>query len=247
MKFRSLLLGTAAVFAVAGGAKAADLAAAEAVDYVKVCDAYGAGYYYIPGTDTCLRIGGYVQEDIWYHSDDVVHDINGVYVTVDSPDVPTTYPVHPGFDQHYDQPWEFTTEAGINFTARTMSDLGPVVVFSDWRVNSNNNNFGQGFGNDLGYGYSRVAHPDSYYGAIGPVLFGYTESLFDFGGGWTYDGGFREDLKTDQLRWTYMLGTWGLMLGLEDPRDRYGGHASNATGDFPDIVAALTGGVAGWS
>lgn len=35
-------------------------AASETVDYVKVCDAYGAGFYYIPGTETCLRIGGSV-------------------------------------------------------------------------------------------------------------------------------------------------------------------------------------------
>src|SRR6516165_10573998 len=40
MKYKTLLLGTAAVFAVATGARAADLAVAESVEYVKVCDAY---------------------------------------------------------------------------------------------------------------------------------------------------------------------------------------------------------------
>ncbi|RWN31060.1 MAG: porin, partial [Mesorhizobium sp.] len=29
-----------------------------------ICDVYGAGYFYIPGTETCLRIGGYVRYDI---------------------------------------------------------------------------------------------------------------------------------------------------------------------------------------
>jgi hypothetical protein len=28
---------------------------------VKVCSLYGAGYYYMPGTDICLKIGGYVR------------------------------------------------------------------------------------------------------------------------------------------------------------------------------------------
>ncbi|TPK93518.1 porin, partial [Mesorhizobium sp. B2-4-14] len=28
------------------------------------CDVYGAGYFYIPGTQTCLRVGGYVRYDI---------------------------------------------------------------------------------------------------------------------------------------------------------------------------------------
>ncbi|RWE18951.1 MAG: porin, partial [Mesorhizobium sp.] len=31
---------------------------------VKICDVYGSGYFYIPGTETCLRIGGYVRYDI---------------------------------------------------------------------------------------------------------------------------------------------------------------------------------------
>lgn len=31
------------------------------VEYVRVCDVYGAGFYYIPGTDTCLQISGSVR------------------------------------------------------------------------------------------------------------------------------------------------------------------------------------------
>jgi len=33
---------------------------------VKVCDAYGAGFFVIPGTDTCVRIGGYVRAEYQY-------------------------------------------------------------------------------------------------------------------------------------------------------------------------------------
>ncbi len=68
MKLKTLLLGSAAAFAVVGGAQAADLSVAEPVDYVRVCDAFGVGYWYIPGTDTCLKIGGYVQFDVKFHS-----------------------------------------------------------------------------------------------------------------------------------------------------------------------------------
>ncbi|OYZ87138.1 MAG: hypothetical protein B7Y01_05015, partial [Xanthobacter sp. 17-67-6] len=57
---KSLLLGSAAGLAAVAGAQAADLPVkAKAVEYVKVCSAYGAGYYYVPGTDTCLKLGGY--------------------------------------------------------------------------------------------------------------------------------------------------------------------------------------------
>ena len=58
---KSLLLGSAAGLVAIAGAQAADLPVkAKPVEYVKVCSAYGAGFYYIPGTDICLRVGGYV-------------------------------------------------------------------------------------------------------------------------------------------------------------------------------------------
>ena len=61
MKLKSLMLGAAAA-AAATTAQAADLPVApEPVDYVRVCDAYGARFYYIPGTETCLRVGGRVR------------------------------------------------------------------------------------------------------------------------------------------------------------------------------------------
>ncbi|KAB0540018.1 hypothetical protein HNQ68_003176 [Pseudochrobactrum saccharolyticum] len=64
MNIKSLLLGSAAALVAVSGAQAADAIVApepEAVEYVRVCDAYGAGYFYIPGTETCLRISGYVR------------------------------------------------------------------------------------------------------------------------------------------------------------------------------------------
>jgi len=36
----------------------------EPAEYVRICDVYGAGYYYIPGTETCLKVGGYLRYDI---------------------------------------------------------------------------------------------------------------------------------------------------------------------------------------
>ncbi|MFX8354893.1 porin, partial [Acinetobacter baumannii] len=58
---KSLLLGSAAGLIAVGGAQAADLPVkAKAVEYVKICSLYGAGFYYIPGTDTCIKLGGYL-------------------------------------------------------------------------------------------------------------------------------------------------------------------------------------------
>jgi hypothetical protein len=35
---------------------------------VKICSLYGAGFYYIPGTDTCIKIGGFVRAEINYQA-----------------------------------------------------------------------------------------------------------------------------------------------------------------------------------
>jgi hypothetical protein len=61
---KGLLLGSAAGLIAVAGAQAADLPVkARPVQYVKVCTLYGDGYYYIPGSDTCIKIGGYVRAD----------------------------------------------------------------------------------------------------------------------------------------------------------------------------------------
>ncbi|RUX69714.1 MULTISPECIES: porin [unclassified Mesorhizobium] len=67
MNIKSLLFGSAAALIAVSGGRAADavvVAEPEPAEYVKICDVYGAGYFYIPGTETCLRIGGYVRYDV---------------------------------------------------------------------------------------------------------------------------------------------------------------------------------------
>jgi hypothetical protein len=65
---KSLLLGSVVGLTTVAGAQAADLPSkkAAAVEYVKVCNTYGAGFFYIPGTDTCLRVSGRVRADYIY-------------------------------------------------------------------------------------------------------------------------------------------------------------------------------------
>ncbi|MBN9134683.1 MAG: porin, partial [Phyllobacterium sp.] len=67
MNIKAILLGSAAALVAVTGARAADaivVAQPEPVEYVRVCDAYGKGFFYIPGTETCLKIGGYVRYDV---------------------------------------------------------------------------------------------------------------------------------------------------------------------------------------
>src|SRR6195256_4537999 len=61
---RNLILGSAAGLLAIGGAQAADLPVkAKAVEDVRICSLYGAGFFYIPGTDTCIKLGGYLRVD----------------------------------------------------------------------------------------------------------------------------------------------------------------------------------------
>ena len=248
MKIKSLLLGTAAVMAVSGAAQAADLAiAVEPIDYVKICDAFGVGYWYIPGTDTCLKIGGYVQLDVWFYDNDRVGNYWNIANTLTGSVSPTADPSNPlaqtsglvaGYlyaQDGYSQSWEMKTEAGANWNSRSMSDLGVIATSFNFVVTSDNNTLD---------GTSKAVRFDGGYGAIGPMMFGWTDSTFDPGGAFTYDGDVRSDKKVDQVRFSYLMGSWGIMLGLEDPRDRYSG-PTNATGNYPDIVLAVTGAVGG--
>jgi len=69
MNLKSLLIGSAAAVVITSGAQAADAvvyAEPEPMEYVRICDVYGAGFFYIPGTETCLKIGGYFRFDVGF-------------------------------------------------------------------------------------------------------------------------------------------------------------------------------------
>ena len=77
---KSLLLASVAGFAAVASAQAADLPSKKAapVEYVKVCPTYGPGFFYIPGTTTCLRVGGSIMAygygtTVWRQANDAVN------------------------------------------------------------------------------------------------------------------------------------------------------------------------------
>ncbi|GJD36258.1 porin [Methylobacterium aerolatum] len=69
---KSSLLGSAAALAAVGAAHAADLPVKKAipVEFVRVCSAYGAGFFYIPGTETCLRISGRARAEVGFQTNE---------------------------------------------------------------------------------------------------------------------------------------------------------------------------------
>lgn len=112
MKIKSLLLGSAAALVAVTGARAADavMAEPEPVEYVRVCDAYGVGFFYIPGTETCLRISGYV----WYQIQS--HSFNGGLETT---------PYYGGVVDSFNK----NVRARLNFDARSDTEWGTLRGF----------------------------------------------------------------------------------------------------------------------
>jgi len=152
-KIKSLILGSAAGFVAIAGAQAADLPVkAKAVQYVKICSLYGAGFYYIPGTDTCIKLGGYVQLDVNLNSNNYNNPLAavssaGLFTGGGAPaGVSGTF----GRDSGY-----YTTRSRVqlNIDTRTATEYG--VVRTYWGSNfEHSTGFGPTSGNltvDLGF------------------------------------------------------------------------------------------------
>ena len=125
MNIKSLLLGSAAAFVAVSGARAADavvIAEPEPMEYVRICDTYGVGFYYIPGTETCLKVSGYLRYDIGVGSlgnEDVLD--KGDYVHGDGID----------FNDTYDKRARFALRAD----ARSETELGTLRIYAQVNFN----------------------------------------------------------------------------------------------------------------
>ncbi len=124
MKIRTLLLGSAAALLAVTGAQAADPVApapeAEPVEYVRICDAYGAGFFYIPGTETCLRISGYVRIDWQTRSHHDQYTRTKARAVISAAGVHSTvYDAVPDTAEHR---WQY--RGRLNFDARNETEWG---------------------------------------------------------------------------------------------------------------------------
>jgi hypothetical protein len=114
---KSLILGSAAGLIAMSGAQAADLPVkAKAVEYVKICSLYGAGFYYIPGTDTCIKLGGYLRAEIAVNT-------NSVYTGNTSG--------AGGAQNRYTNAYTWRSREDFNIDTRTATEYGVVRTFFD--------------------------------------------------------------------------------------------------------------------
>jgi porin-like protein len=113
---KSLILGSAAALVAMSGAQAADLPVkAKAVEYVKVCSLYGAGFFYIPGTDTCIKLGGYMRIDTTFNGSS----------TQDAP----AWSGDPGQQNRYRNNFIGRSRNAFTIDTRTATEYGVVRTF----------------------------------------------------------------------------------------------------------------------
>jgi hypothetical protein len=115
--FKFLLAGTAGLFAATGAQ------AAPPVEYVRICSLYGDGFYYIPGTDTCLKLGAYVRLDYG-------HNVSA------SPHTPNYFGVGGEQDRNSNS-FSFQSRGELDIDARTQTQYGTLRTYIRDRIDNN--------------------------------------------------------------------------------------------------------------
>src|SRR2546429_7446488 len=117
---RTLILSSAAGLMALSGAQAADLPVkAKAVEYVRICSLYGAGFFFIPGTDTCIKLGGYLRVDTTFNG--------GVY---DAPFWSGDGGYEPGTCNRFTDRINSRARMALQIDTRTASEYGIVRTFA---------------------------------------------------------------------------------------------------------------------
>jgi hypothetical protein len=231
MKLKSLLFGSAAVIAAGTGAQAADLPIVEPVEYVRICDAFGTGYYYIPGTDTCLRVAGRVRIESHYADSFDREDIGVFY----------------GVPLNTVNNWTTRARGYIRLDARTQTDFGLVRAYISYHLTVGPNsttppdNYA-GTTPTLEYAFIQISRDWGTYTA------GHADSFFDFYDhhGYYNARGIGIDASTTPqtlFGWTFSGGNgFSLTVAAEDPST--GGRRRSGDDDYegqeaPDGVANI--------
>ena len=143
---KSLILGSAAGLVAMSGAQAADLPVkAKAVEYVRICSLYGAGFYYIPGTDTCIKLGGYLRVDMYVNANSI--GSGNTQVANNQPG---------GFGNRFTNAFEWRSREDLNIDTRTATEYGVVRTFFDAVFQWTDDNYTANPNNGLGSSYGLV-------------------------------------------------------------------------------------------
>ena len=153
---KSLLLGSAAGLVAVAGAQAADLPVkAKPVEYVKICSLYGVGFYYIPGTDMCIKIGGWVRAEYGW-------GVNGSSTQ--------TYGANPYLNNRATNNSWWRVRGYITADARNQTEYGTVRGYIAVGISTD----------DLGAGEQQTFNANRAFIQWAGFTFGRAASFFDF-------------------------------------------------------------------
>jgi hypothetical protein len=233
---KSVLLGSAASLMVVASAQAADLPTkkgAPAAEYVKVCKVGSIAGWIVPGTDTCLKISGFVTGRY------MAGETHNVYAITGTPTfVPSTTTVVPGVVTN---PYGLTrvvsarqqdaygtwTRGRITVDAASNTAYGPLVAHMDMEDEFSG---GYGEGNTspgtphYGVGNAGGGGPqvDKAWITWAGITAGKVESFFDY---YHFDGAgnsdmdlFAADQSTNDLAYTATFGGgFSATIAMESP------------------------------
>lgn len=235
MKMKTVLISSAATM-MSFSSYAADTIVApepEAVEYVRVCDAYGTGFFYIPGTETCLRIHGYVRYD--------VNGGNNVFSGVDR------------------KGWDKSARLALRTSTASETELGTLRTYTETRFNyrSNNSRIGGVYGNTNSDVVLQFAYIE-----LGGLKVGIDDSEFHTFTGYLGDI-INDDVvsagayRTGKISYTFASDSgFSAVIALEQGGDNDGGFTAPRLGGYvidgymPHVVGGLKyavgwGGIAG--
>lgn len=245
---KSLLLGSAAGLVAVAGASAADLGVKKpsAVEYVKTCPTYGAGFFVVPGTTSCLKIVGRVRVDYLFNND--ARQIAGVN---------TGAGVVPNALGRARDKNTFRARAYLGFDHRTATEYGLLRTYVRLYTERNNaTNGGQAAAtnsvnptNGIVIEYAFIQFGGLTVGRVTPVFeHGFNAHHFAVASGTTGGlGGFSDIFYVNSIGYTANFGGgFSASIALDSAKERQaavvtplgtplalGGQA------VPDIVAAL--------
>jgi len=219
MNIKSLLIGSAAALVAVSGARAADAIVAaepEPVEYVRVCDAFGTGFFYIPGTETCLRIHGYIRYDI--KGGELFDRISATG----------------------DETWNKRARFSFRTSTASETELGTLRTYAEIRFQWDTNNAAGGYTNDNEFSVNFA------WLQLGGLRIGKDESLFTtftgYGGNVIEDtlaGGYGP-FDTTLISYTYSSGAFTAALSLEQGDDSNNLIAAWGIDDYmPHVVIGL--------
>lgn len=204
MKLKLAVLSGVSALAMSSAASAADLPmVAEPVNYVKACDAFGNGFFQLPGTDTCMSLGGQVRVQI----------MSGNLMDNDDDEDATDYSAY--------------GRGRIWLDTMTAADFGTIATYAGFYYSWNQDAKGDPRSDDAYVQLNLNSGVDMTFGYTSSIYSGFTGYAWMAPGGadWSDNGALLAALKVP-------VGPLTFGVSVEDASYTSGGDKVNAIGSL---------------